>query len=263
MIRLIALDLDDTLLMPDCTVPEDTLDVLRKADERGARIVIATGRIFPSAKMYAELLGTDCPVICYNGAMIRSAGGETLYSEMLHPDILRRMAVFCRERGLYLQLYDEDDIVVEEICEATLIDPDAKVTKIREAGDLTRAELHPSPKMMILDDPERIPEIRSEAQVLFGEELYLAQSKDYLLEMMPAGVSKRETLRRFAESLGIRREEVMACGDNTNDLEMVEWAGLGVAVANAVPELKAKADYAAESERSEGVAEAVRKFVLI
>ena len=261
MIRLIALDLDDTLLMPDCTIPEETRLILRQAERKGAKIVIATGRIFPSARIYAEMLGTECPVICYNGAMIRSTEGRTLYSESLSPDILHRMAVFCRERGLYLQLYDDDKIVVEKICSATRIDPDSKVTEIIEAGDLTRAELHPSPKMMILDDPLRIPEIRSEAETLFGEELYLAQSKEYLLEMMPKGVSKKATLGRFAESLGIRREEVMACGDNTNDLEMIEWAGLGIAVANAVEELRERR-IIRQKERSAGVAEAVKKFVL-
>ena len=170
--------------------------------------------------------------------------------------------VFCRERGLYLQMYDEDHIVVDKICESTLIDPDSKVTGIREIGDLTKAELRPSPKMMILDDPKRIPAIRRDLETLLGDQLYMAKSKEYLLEMMPKDVSKQKALIRFAQSLEIRREEVMACGDNTNDIEMLEWAGLGVAVANAVPELKNGADYVAEARRSFGVAEAVKKFVL-
>lgn len=262
MIKLIALDLDDTLLLPDCTVPAEAAEILKQAAGRGVQIVIATGRIYPSAKIYAQMLNTDCPIICYNGAVIRRIGEEPIWSASLDPGLMRRAALFCKERNLYLQMYSEDDIVVEKICEATLIDPDSKVTSIREIGDLTEAELRPSPKMMILDDPKKIPEIRREMEPFFGEELYMATSKDYLLELMPRGVSKKETLERFTLSLGIRREEVMACGDNTNDLEMVQWAGLGVAVANAVPELKAAAAYVSEAERSYGVAEAVRKFVL-
>ena len=159
-------------------------------------------------------------------------------------------------------MYDEDHIVVDKICESTLIDPDSKVTGIREIGDLTKAELRPSPKMMILDDPKRIPAIRRDLETLLGDQLYMAKSKEYLLEMMPKDVSKQKALIRFAQSLEIRREEVMACGDNTNDIEMLEWAGLGVAVANAVPELKNGADYVAEARRSFGVAESVKKFVL-
>ena len=262
MIKLIALDLDDTLLMPDGTIPEGVAETLREAERRGVGIVIATGRSYPSAKIYAEILGSECPVICYNGAVIRRAGQPPLYSASLSVGLMKRIAFFCRERGLYLQMYDEDHIVVDKICESTLIDPDSKVTGIREIGDLTKAELRPSPKMMILDDPEKIPAIRRDLETLLGDQLYMAKSKEYLLEMMPKDVSKQKALIRFAQSLEIRREEVMACGDNTNDIEMLEWAGLGVAVANAVPELKNGADYVAEALLSLGVAEAVKKFVL-
>lgn len=262
MIRLIALDLDDTLLMPDCTIPSDVISVLQRADSQyGVRIVIATGRIYPSAKIYAEQLGTKSHIICYNGAMIREIGKEPLYTAELDPDLIRRIAVFCRERDLYLQMYHEDRIVVEKICDKTLADPDSKVTDIVEIGDLTKAELFPSPKMMIFDAPEKLNQIRRELDHLFSDELYIAMSKEYLLEMMPKGVSKKNTLKRYAKSLGIGREEVMACGDNTNDMEMVKWAGAGVAVANAVPELKAAADYIASEERSYGVAEAVRNLI--
>ena len=105
MIRLIALDLDDTLLMPDCTIPSDVISVLQRADSQyGVRIVIATGRIYPSAKIYAEQLGTKSHIICYNGAMIREIGKEPLYTAELDPDLIRRIAVFCRERDLYLVL---------------------------------------------------------------------------------------------------------------------------------------------------------------
>ena len=171
MIKLIALDLDDTLLMPDGTIPEGVAETLREAERRGVGIVIATGRSYPSAKIYAEILGSECPVICYNGAVIRRAGQPPLYSASLSVGLMKRIAFFCRERGLYLQMYDEDHIVVDKICESTLIDPDSKVTGIREIGDLTKAELRPSPKMMILDDPEKIPAIRRDLETL-GSALY-------------------------------------------------------------------------------------------
>ena len=261
-IKLIALDLDDTLLMEDCTIPGDVIECIKKADDMGIKIVIATGRIFPSAKMYAEMLETDCPIICYNGAMIRKIGEEATFAAELDVELMREIAFFCKERGLYLQMYCEDDIVVEKDCRELRIDPDSKVTGIRFIGDLTTAELKPSPKMMILDTPERLREVRKELVEKYDDRLYIATSKEYLLEMMPKGVSKRETLKMYAESQGIKREEVMVCGDNTNDMEMVQWAGLGVAVKNAVEPLKAVAEYIAENERSYGVKEAVEKFVL-
>ncbi|MCQ2452321.1 MAG: Cof-type HAD-IIB family hydrolase [Oscillospiraceae bacterium] len=263
MIKLIALDLDDTLLMPDCTIPDEVVDALKQAADRGVRVVIATGRIFPSARQYARRLETDCPIICYNGAMIRSPDGAVLAASQHEPEDIRAVAAFCRDHGgLYLQAYAQDDIVVERTVEQTLIDPDSRATAIREMGDLTCAELLPSPKMMILDTPERLAEIRPLLEEAFPDRFYLATSKEYLLEIMPKGVSKRNTLEAYATSCGIHQEEVMACGDNTNDREMIEWAGLGVCVANGVDSLKAVANYVATAERSYGVREAVVKYVL-
>ncbi len=261
-IKLIAVDLDDTLLMEDCTIPQDVIDCLKKAADMGVKTVIATGRIFPSAKMYAQMLETDCPIICYNGAMIRSIGEDPTFAATLDVELMHEISVYCKEQGLYLQMYYEDDIVVEKDCRELRIDPDSKVTGIRFIGDLTTAELKPSPKMMILNTPERLAEVQKELVEKYGDRLYIATSKEYLLEMMPKGVSKRETLKLYAESQGISQNEVMVCGDNTNDIEMVEWAGLGVAVKNAVEPLKAVAKYVAENERSYGVKEAVEKFVL-
>ena len=262
MIKLIALDLDDTLLLPDCSIPESVIAVLREAAQKGARSVIATGRIFPSARMYAEQISSDCPIICYNGSMITTADGQVLFSSLLEPQLMHEVAVFCKERQLYLQMYCDNQIVIEKDCPEFRIDPDSKVTGFVELGDLTCAELKPSPKMMILNTPERLTEIRPELQARFGRELHFATSKEYLLEILPGGVSKSQTLSLLAQELGVSQQEVMACGDNTNDREMVEWAGFGVAVANAVQSLKYVADYVAAQERSFGVAEAVRKFVL-
>lgn len=115
---------------------------------------------------------------------------------------------------------------------------------------------------MILDTPERLAEIRPELEAQFSEELHLATSKEYLLEMMPKNISKSKSLSILSERLGISRQEVMACGDNTNDMKMLNWAGIGVAVANAVKPLKDIADYVAQAEHSFGVIEAVEKFAI-
>lgn len=261
-IKLIALDLDDTLLMPDCTVPDDVAETLRKAAAKGVKVVIATGRIYPSAISYAELLGSDCPVVCYNGSVIRRPGHPADFAAEIKPDLIRRVAAFCHRESLYLQLYADDRLAVEKVVEETRIDPDYHKAGAEELGDFLTAALKPTPKMLIVNTPQRLAEVRPALEAAFGGELHFATSKDYLLEMMPKGISKAKTLAICAESYGILPEECMVCGDNTNDLEMVSWAGLGVSVANGVPALKAVADYVAEQERSYGVKEAVEKFVL-
>ena len=262
MIKLIALDLDDTLLMPDCTIPEEAISVLRTAAAHGVRSVIATGRSFPSARLYAAQISSDCPIVCYNGSVAASASGELLFSSLLEPALMHRVAVFCKNQGLYLQMYSNDKIVIEKDCREFRMDPDSKITDFVALGDLTRADLQPSPKMMILDTPERLSEIRPLLEAQFGSELHFATSKEFLLEIMPKNISKSKTLSILSSQLGIAREEVMACGDNTNDMEMLNWAGIGVAVANAVKPLKDIADYVARSERSFGVIEAVERFAI-
>ena len=115
---------------------------------------------------------------------------------------------------------------------------------------------------MIVAEPEDVPMYQAQLKAELGDETYIAQSQPYLIEIMPQGINKAHSLELLCEKLGIRREEVMACGDNTNDAEMVIWAGLGVAVANAVDSLKAAADYVCSEERSYGVAEAIEKFCM-
>ena len=261
MIKLIALDLDDTLLMEDHTIPQAAIDAILKASEKGIVPVIASGRIFPSANQYAIAIGAHAPVICYNGAQIRRTDGSVILSQAHTPEDIHDMAVFCKERGLYLQLYADDEIVVEKTVHETLVDPDAKVTGIREIGDLTIAQHKPSPKMMIFDTKEKLIKVHKEIEELYPGRFSIATSKDYLLEIMPKNVSKRNALEKLTEILSIQQAEVMVCGDNTNDMDMVEWAGCGVAVGNAVPALKETADYVMENCRSYGVIEAIEKLL--
>lgn len=169
---------------------------------------------------------------------------------------------FCKARDLYCQFYADHKILVERIAEGTTIDPDLANTEAIEAGDFNTYPFSPSPKAMIVASPEAVPKYQSELSEFLTEDAYLAQSQPYLIEIMPEKMNKAHALSLLCEHLNICREEVMACGDNTNDLEMIQWAGTGVAVANAVPQLKAEANYISSAERSCGVAEAIRELVL-
>ena len=113
---------------------------------------------------------------------------------------------------------------------------------------------------MIVAPPEKVAAYQRELDAYLSGGAYLAQSQPYLIEIMPKGVNKASSLALLCRRLGIAQSEVMACGDNTNDAEMVSWAGTGVAVANAIDSLKKTASYVCRAERSLGVAEAIEKF---
>jgi len=262
MIKLIALDLDNTLLEKDLTIAEKTLDLLKQCSGKGVEIVIATGRLFYSAEKYAKQIGPKTKVLCYNGCLVTEADGTPLFKAELTPDIMRRVANFAKERGLYSQFYLDHKILVEKVTEGTTIDPDLANTTAIEVGNFDEYEFSPSPKAMIVAKPEDVPMYQSQLMAELDEHTYIAQSQPYLIEIMPENINKAYSLELLCNNLGIKKEEVMACGDNTNDAEMVIWAGLGVAMANAVDSLKEVAEYVCEKERSYGVAEAIEKFVL-
>ena len=262
MIKLIALDLDNTLLSKDNNIPSDVLSLLRECMRRRITIVIATGRMLNSALKYAKEIGNDCKILCYNGSLIISSDGHELFSAALTTDIMEKIVIFSKSHGLYCQFYKDHKILVEKVTEGTTIDPDLLNTEALEVGDFSNYEFEPSPKAMIVVKPEDLHRLQSELSEFLGKHVYLAQSQSYLIEIMPENINKANSLAFLCEKLGISPDEVMACGDNTNDAEMLKWAGLGVAISNSVESLKAVADYVCQNERSAGVAEAIKKFCL-
>ncbi|MGI6177734.1 MAG: HAD family hydrolase [Eubacterium sp.] len=262
MIKLIATDLDNTLFDSNGQIPEESVRLLKLAASRGTAAAVASGRCFPSARLAAATVGAATPVICYNGAQIRRADGGTLFTSCVPAAVVSGIVDFCRERGLYLQMYDNDEIVVEKLDRSRHDDPDLDNTTYREVGDFRRMKPFKTPKILIAAATETVPALQAELEERYNGKAYFAQSESYLIEIMAAGVDKGSALRELMRILSLKKEEVMALGDNTNDIPMLEAAGLSVAVANAVPSLKSVADYVCAGERSEGFNEAVRRFVL-
>ena len=264
MIKLIATDLDNTLLDAQGTIPESTAALLRQVGEQGVRTAVATGRCYPSALAAARTIGAQTPIICYNGSLIRQGDtGETLARHLIGPEDILPLSDYCHREGLYLQLYGPDDaLVIEEMCDGARLDPDLPVAGFREVGDFRLcADLQPTPKMLIVEQPGLVAARLKDLGARFSR-LSFSQSQPWLIEVMPLGADKGRALEQLASLLGLDRSQVMALGDNTNDLPMIRWAGCGVAVGNSAEALKAEADYVCAAQRSLGVEETLRKFVL-
>ncbi|MBQ8975598.1 MAG: HAD family phosphatase [Oscillospiraceae bacterium] len=263
MIKLIATDLDNTLLDKSGQVPQSTLDIIARAEALGTRVAIVTGRSYASASGIASLLGENTPVICYNGSVIMDTrAGKPMFAEYLDWELVKGILDFAKENDLYVQLYDHDVIVVEKLRLDRHPDPDLRFASYREIGSFEGIEPFNTPKMLLATVPALVPELQSRLEELYGDRAYFAQSESHLIEVMPKGCHKGVALGKLTQSLGFGMENVMGCGDNTNDIPLLEASGLSVAVANAVQELKDIADYVCENERSEGFNEAVVKFVL-
>ena len=252
MYRLLAMDLDKTLLKADGSIPDEVVGRLKELKSKGARIALCTGRVTRSAEHYARLIG-GASIVSFNGSVIRPENGETMTSE-IDLTLASEVLDFCYDNDVYVQYYRGEVIVVDHVTPELETDHDIEYTSYEEVGDLRRAILEPTPKMVALELSDRVDDIIVNMRERFPE-LSMANSSRYVIEIMPKGVDKGYGLSIVAESLGIKREETVAIGDSMNDLPMIEWAGLGIAVANADDRLKSAADKVTKEEMSYGVLE--------
>lgn len=262
-IKLIALDMDDTLLDSKLAVSPRASAAIRKAAEQGIKVTIATGRMYRSALPYAQQLGLDVPLITYNGGLIKSCfSGETLLHRPIDKDIAREVLSLCREQNLYIQTYVDDNLYVKEQNEySELYSRMSRVPAIAVGDSLYAGEGY-STKMLIMSSKEGIREIYNSFKKIFGNKLSMAISKPTFMEITHPEVNKGKALAYLADKLMIKQDEVMAVGDSGNDVDMLKYAGWGVAMGNASAAIKAIARLETASNDADGVAEAIERYAL-
>jgi len=261
--RLVAIDVDDTLLEADLTLLAECADAISRARATGVRVVLATGRMFSSVRPYAERLGLDGYMITYNGGLIQSLQGERLWHRPVPRESAIRLVDEARRVGFCLNLYLDDRLIVET-------DDDERVqyyvsiagVDAVPVGDLKAALQHGEPtKCLFVGDADRRDAVIAELQASFPE-LKITGSKPRFIEVTHREIHKEVALAAVAEAYGIAMDAVMAVGDADNDATMLARAGWGVAVANASPGARRAADIVTEGARGRGVAEAFDRFVL-
>jgi len=263
--RLVAVDLDDTLLSDDLKVSEATKEAMKQAMARGVQLTFATGRSFVSAKQFAQQVGLDVPIITYQGSLIRhTLDGQTLYERYVPADAAAQVEAYCRKHGLHLQTYVNDRLYAMEDNDklrqyAAL--SSIPYTVVDSFQDLQGAAAQ-QVKMIMIDEPARLDAIKPELEQMLGPDVHLTKSKSHFLEVLHREGTKGHALQYLAAHYDIPMEQTIAIGDAWNDKEMIEAAGLGVAMANAIPEIKELADYVTLSNNEDGVRHVIEKFVL-
>ncbi len=250
--RLIAVDLDDTLLRADLTVSSANREALMDAARSGARVVLASGRNIHSMARYARELGAcgeDDVLICSNGAeVVRCRDGSALRRVLMKPEDCREAAALVEGLGLAWQFYEDGVIHVSKVNDWTTLDSKLTGQPVAPIGDpepfFSRGQL----KFVCPGAESAVAAAAAELARRFEGRLSVLVSKPYFLEIMDIGSDKGRALEWLAGRLGIAREDVMAIGDAPNDLGMVSWAGWGCAVGNAVPSVKAAARHVADRD---------------
>jgi Cof subfamily protein (haloacid dehalogenase superfamily) len=262
MIRCLAIDLDDTLLKTDLTIDEADQTAIRRAVAAGVKVILASGRMVQSIRPYAQLLGLNLPLIAYNGAIIQAAGsGDILYNSPVPAQAAARVLLIFRQRGIHLNAYINDQLYMDELTSWGR-DYAANAGVEPHVGDLSRIlSTGPAHKLLGVAASEQIDAIQAELECEFDGALQFVKSKPLYLEILAPGVSKRKALEELAASWGLNRDEVMAIGDAPNDLAMLEWAGVGVAIGNARDKVKQAADLVVADHDHQGVAEAIERAI--
>ena len=262
-IRLVACDLDGTLMGKDLTFSPRLLEAVRQAQERGITVTIATGRGFPSTRRFARQLGITAPVICYQGAQIRTAEGASLHAAALPRENLPEVIAFCHERGRELALYCNDEIYqTTRMYDGDYYDRWFGLA-IHQVDDLlTAIPGEPVKFMVIAPTKAQADRLEREVRDLAAGRFQVVRSHAWFIEGLARGASKGDSVARLARRLGALRKEVMALGDSDNDASMVEWAGLGVAMGNASDEVKGVADAIAPAQAEDGAAWAIERYAL-
>ncbi|MFD3446773.1 Cof-type HAD-IIB family hydrolase [Microbacteriaceae bacterium 4G12] len=264
--KMIVLDLDDTLLRDDHTISTRTKEALMEAQQLGVKVVLASGRPTYAMRKIAEelhLAEYGSFILSFNGAkIINCQTNEELFSSTLSPQTVHELYDISRQEDVWIHTYVGDTIVTESHNQYTKIEGDITGMPVIEVSNFKEAVTEPVVKVLMLEDPEKLANVEKKLQQELAGKLSVMRSKPFFLEFTEAGVTKGTSLSQLIEKLGITREEVIAMGDSYNDLAMIEFAGLGVAMGNAPDDIKESANYVTDTNMNDGVAKVVERFVL-
>ena len=270
--KLVCIDVDGTLLNSKHEITERTKKILLKTHELGVHIVISTGRMYTDAAYYSDLIGVKSPVIASNGAFIKEKDNEkVIYKDVLGEDLSLQLLeifrshhikpYFCTPHTFYYSncIFKIFYLATRLFCKRKNKLDVHYVFSWNEWRKILHNERENIVKCEIIyRDAVLICELRNELKTV--EQLEIMDSSKCNIEINRRGVSKGKAVAMLATFYNVKREEIIAIGDSENDLSMIEYAGLGIAMGNAKIHIKEKADYVTDSNDDEGVANAMSKF---
>ncbi|MBY9080914.1 HAD family phosphatase [Paenibacillus sp. HN-1] len=263
MYKLIAIDIDDTLINDDKEVTPATQKALEAAVTAGVVVTLATGRAYASAQAIARQTGLNVPIITYQGALVKNLLDEkVLYERYVPQDAVRKLFEYCIEHNLHLQTYIDDKLYSREENQKLIDYAALNKTQYYIEPDWKKLLDYQTPKLLIIDDPDFLDELAPKLHELLGEAVHITKSKPHFLEIMHKEGTKGLALEFLADYFKCDLSQTIAVGDSWNDHEMLETAGLGVAMANAIPALKEIANYVTASNNEDGVKQVIDKFIL-
>ena len=263
-IRLVALDIDDTLVDHSSIIPKRSLEALRKAQAQGVEIVLATGRGYLGTEAIRRQLGEGFHyIICFGGALVADyANGSPRIHRFLTEEDVANCIRIANELGLHVQIYQGDEVIFQRMTDFAEQYCAYQKLPWRTDEKLLEHDLSRVPKVLIYAPPEQEETCKRLVAERLPKHLHALDSKPGFIEIGDIGVTKGSAMKALADQLGIDRAETSAIGDNTLDQDMIEWAGVGCCVRNGKESVQAVADMVIPAQSEEGVAWFLERYVL-
>lgn len=266
--EIIVLDLDGTLTNRDKIITPKTKKCLMEIQERGKKIVLASGRPTPGVMPLArelELEKYGSYILSFNGGQITDCKtGEIIFSRLLPVEANQKIIRLAKEEQVDILTYDETGT---KILTNRIDNPYVKLEsgingmKMTQVDDMESVVTYPVPKFLMLEDGDYLAMVEPRVKAAMGKNFSVYRSDPYFLEILPNGIDKAQSLERLLSHIGLKREQMIACGDGYNDLTMIKYAGLGVAMENAVLPVRKAADFITYSNNDDGIAHVVETFM--
>lgn len=261
MIKMVVTDIDGTIYSPQIGITNEVKQCIHNLIRNGIHVAIATGRNFGSTKTIADEIGIKCPLICYQGGLINTYEGETIDVKYVDEAPARKIVKELRTRNIHMNVYIEDVLFVEndnDYIKDYVGDKGIHYFKVDSFDELDFTKLN---KILAIDkDTKLIENLITELKEKYPE-LYIVKSTSIFCEIANKEATKGNAIKLLANKLGFTEKEVLAIGDQNNDIEMVVTAGVGVAMGNGTDEIKSQADYITDTVLNNGFVKAIDKFV--
>lgn len=263
--KLIALDVDGTLLNSKKILTEKVFKAVRNLQERNIPVVIATGRPEKGISHIAKELEMEMYggyVLSYNGGRILDCKNkELIYSSTIPQEYYEEVYEFSKDLNCRLLTYEGDYIITEEPDdEYVAIESNVVKMAVKKVENLLERLTYPVDKFLLVGEPSYMGSVVDKVKEKFKGKLNVFQSEPFFIEIVPDKIDKANSLGMLLEKWGMTREHLVACGDGRNDVTMIDFAGMGVAMKNACEEVLSVADYVADSNDEDGVAKVIEKF---
>lgn len=259
--RLMAVDIDGTLLRSDRTISEDTINTIGKLLENNKYFAIATGRPYTTAKPICDNIPYDIPLITANGALIlMNKSNKIIYKHYMRKEAVKKVCELAKNYNATLAIWLEGKIYINKLNEHTMHYQDLLIPNVVDDFSIIYDE--DVLKIIWFDEANALIQVQKDIKKYFNGEANYFTSQSTFLEFVDGNVSKADAIEILGNYLNVKIENTIAVGDGYNDLGMIKKAGLGIMMENAVDELKIQADYVTKTNNEDGVCYAIKKFML-